>query len=303
MGIGCLCPKLVTIAIPAFKRTFLAEAIESALAQDYPNIELVIVNDKSPYNLDEVVNKYTDTRIRYFVNERNLGKESIVLNWNRCVDYARGEFFVLLCDDDVLMPNFVSELLKLAEKYPQCDVFHGRRMVKDELKTICENDDLWPEWESFDSFLVNALKGQRVHTVTEFMYRTARVKSIKYDVYPVGYFSDNASVLKFGKEGGFVSSDKMLCVFRRSREHITGRSGFAVEKALAAIQYFNWLDVYTGIFPNKMKINETIDAWVYEWVYKPSNVWERIKLIIVMPLKIWKVKQKIYMLLHVTKRI
>ena len=71
-------PDLVTIVIPAYKSTYLREAIDSALAQDYKNIELVIVNDKFPNDIDSIVQSYNDARIRYYVNERNLGKKSIV---------------------------------------------------------------------------------------------------------------------------------------------------------------------------------------------------------------------------------
>ena len=46
---------LVSIAIPAYKKKWLKEAIVSALSQDYPNIEVIIVDDHSPQNLREVV--------------------------------------------------------------------------------------------------------------------------------------------------------------------------------------------------------------------------------------------------------
>lgn len=71
---------LVSIAIPAYKERYLAEAIDSALGQDYTNIELIIVNDHSPSDLKSIVKKYNDKRIKYYENKRNLGKRSIVNN-------------------------------------------------------------------------------------------------------------------------------------------------------------------------------------------------------------------------------
>lgn len=48
----------ISITVPAYKAQYLAECIESILAQTYSNFELVIVNDASPQNLDEIVGKY-----------------------------------------------------------------------------------------------------------------------------------------------------------------------------------------------------------------------------------------------------
>lgn len=65
---------LVTIAIPAYKRTWLSQTIESALNQDYHNIEVVIVDAHSPQNLKEIVYPYLcDERVKYCYKEENLG--------------------------------------------------------------------------------------------------------------------------------------------------------------------------------------------------------------------------------------
>jgi len=55
-----------SVTIPAYKDRYLKETIDSVLAQTYQNYEIVIVNDASPYNLDSIVQQYTDPRIRYF---------------------------------------------------------------------------------------------------------------------------------------------------------------------------------------------------------------------------------------------
>lgn len=64
---------LVSIAIPAYKKKFLADAIQSVLNQSIQDFELIIVNDKSPEDIDSVVEHFNDKRIRYFTNETNLG--------------------------------------------------------------------------------------------------------------------------------------------------------------------------------------------------------------------------------------
>lgn len=231
---------LVTIAIPAYKDSYLSDAIDSALQQDYDNIELIIVNDNSPYDLDNIVSRYKDKRIRYYKNKRNLGKRSIVLNWNKCLEYAHGEFFVLLCDDDVLYPNFVSELLKLVIQYPLCNVFHARKVEKDERTGIEEESPIWPPYEQHKEYVDAYFNEQRKHTISEFLYRTSAINDIQYIVFPVGFYSDDASIIEFTKVGGIASSQIPLMMFRYSQEHISSNGDYNIGKARAMRQFLRW---------------------------------------------------------------
>ena len=54
-----------SIAIPAYKKKFLKECIDSILSQTYQNFEIVIVNDNSPEDLDSVIYLYNHNKIRY----------------------------------------------------------------------------------------------------------------------------------------------------------------------------------------------------------------------------------------------
>ena len=53
----------VTIAIPAYKPDYLARAIQSALSQTYTNLEIIVVDDKSPYNIESVIKSFSDERL------------------------------------------------------------------------------------------------------------------------------------------------------------------------------------------------------------------------------------------------
>ncbi len=54
-----------SVTVPAYKAQFLAECIDSILAQSYKNFELIIVNDELLQNWEGIVSKYDDQRIRY----------------------------------------------------------------------------------------------------------------------------------------------------------------------------------------------------------------------------------------------
>lgn len=234
-------PGLVSIAIPTYKGAYLNEAIESALCQKYKNIELIVVNDHSPNDIDSIVKKYEDPRIRYYSNKKNIGAKDPTKNWNLCLEYARGEFFVLLCDDDFLMPTFISELLLLAHKYPHCNVFHARNLIKNEEKGCCIESKEWPEWESIQSFYAEKLKLNRIHTVTEFLYRTEEVVKKKYIPFPLAWGSDEISVLNFIGEGGIASSHNCLAMFRVNDGQLSKQDTHMVEKAKARIMNIYWI--------------------------------------------------------------
>lgn len=105
---------LFSVLIPAYKGQYLEEAIASVVAQTYSDWELVIVNDASPEDLTSIVNRFDDSRIRYYENKQNCGAENVVDNWNICLSYAQGDYVICMGDDDRLLPNCLQEYATLA---------------------------------------------------------------------------------------------------------------------------------------------------------------------------------------------
>ena len=105
---------LVTIGIPTYKRadSFLKIALESALNQTYQNIEIVISDNCSPDHTESLVTGYSDPRIRYFRQKENIGAAN---NFNFCLQQARGDYFILLQDDDLIDKDFVEVCLEGAK--------------------------------------------------------------------------------------------------------------------------------------------------------------------------------------------
>jgi glycosyltransferase involved in cell wall biosynthesis len=92
---------------------YLAEAIESALAQDYPKLELIVVDDGSTDDSLEVASRYGD-RLKMLTQEN----QGLARTCNRGVREATGELFVFLSADDRLEPSYVSELIAALERQP-----------------------------------------------------------------------------------------------------------------------------------------------------------------------------------------
>jgi glycosyltransferase involved in cell wall biosynthesis len=89
--------------------------IESVLAQDFTDLELVVCDNVSDDGTVSVVQGYarTDPRIRLSVNETNVGSQA---NMNRVFDLARGEFFRWISSDDWLEPGYLSTCLAALEE-------------------------------------------------------------------------------------------------------------------------------------------------------------------------------------------
>ena len=117
---------LVSIVITSFNReTFIEDAIKSALAQDYPNLEVVISDNASTDNTDEIVKKYLpDPRIKYSINDINIGMNANFLKATK--ELATGEYITYVSSDDYLVnDSFVSEALARIVDYPSVSLVHS----------------------------------------------------------------------------------------------------------------------------------------------------------------------------------
>ena len=94
---------------------FLREAVESVLSCDYPNLELVVCDDCSTDDSAQIIESYTDKRIRFFKNETNLGEYA---NRNKCVNLALGDYFLFVDGDDTLLKQGLTKAVEQMEKYP-----------------------------------------------------------------------------------------------------------------------------------------------------------------------------------------
>jgi glycosyltransferase involved in cell wall biosynthesis len=121
----------VSVCIPTFNSAlYLAEALESVLAQDFDDYEVVIVDDGSSDASRKIASDYTarDSRIRCFANRATLG---ISGNCNRCMELARGTYIKFLFADDILWsPSTLTHMIRVMDAFPRVAlVACGRRII------------------------------------------------------------------------------------------------------------------------------------------------------------------------------
>ena len=123
----------VSILVPTYNYAcYLPEAIESALEQDYEDFELIIADDASQDDTEEVCRAYEkkDSRIRFVRHEKNLG---MVENWNWCLEQARGKYIkFLLADDRFNHPQALRRLVEAFANYPSISMAVSARTLIDE---------------------------------------------------------------------------------------------------------------------------------------------------------------------------
>ena len=107
----------VTVAMPTYNRSnLLREAIASALAQDYSDFDVMIVDNASTDRTEDVVRSFADPRLKYVRNQSNLGACG---NWNRATELNSSRYLNVLMDDDVMLPGFISETVKQLDEHPE----------------------------------------------------------------------------------------------------------------------------------------------------------------------------------------
>ena len=107
----------VSVLIPCYNYArFLDEAIQSILNQTFTDYEVIIVDNNSTDNTEEVVRKYlTYTHISYYKNPVNIG---LVGNFNKSLEYAKGEYIKFLFADDKLEPTLLEKFVSVMDSYP-----------------------------------------------------------------------------------------------------------------------------------------------------------------------------------------
>lgn len=105
----------VSIIMPSYNTAkFISETIESVLAQTYTDWKLIIVDDCSTDNTDEVVKPYlSDSRIIYIKNEKNSGA---AFSRNRALREAKGKWIAFLDSDDLWLPEKLEKQIAFMEK-------------------------------------------------------------------------------------------------------------------------------------------------------------------------------------------
>ena len=158
----------VTVAITVYNQAhYIGQAVSSALAQDYPNLEVIVSDNHSTDNIQEVIDTFHDPRLKYFRNEENIG---MLKNRHRALyNYSTGDYILHLDGDDYFIDSgYIRRAMDLIDR-------HGLAMVFARTKSLFEKDGVLiedkinrdlPEVMDGNWFFLNFYKGYSLPTLT-----------------------------------------------------------------------------------------------------------------------------------------
>ena len=164
-----------TIVIPVHNgMPFIKDCVQSALGQDYPRYNIIILENKSDDGTAEYVRGLQSDKITVCAADKLL---SIEENWARIKDLQMHEYMTILMADDKLEKNYLSAVCKLIEKHPSCNIFRTNIRLINEKSEGFFLSDIKEKITVYDY-----LRGRLAHTYTEtaagYCFKTRRYKEI-----------------------------------------------------------------------------------------------------------------------------
>lgn len=126
---------VVSILMPVYKTApYLREAMDSILSQTFTDFELIVLNDCSPDNADDILNTYKDPRIVRYKGARNVGLSNIL---NVGIGMARGKYIARMDSDDLSLPDRLRIQVDYLEAHPDID------LVSVGMQLFGAKDEIW----------------------------------------------------------------------------------------------------------------------------------------------------------------
>jgi glycosyltransferase involved in cell wall biosynthesis len=210
---------LVTIAIPTYNRAewFLSSAIRSAVEQTYRNLQILVSDNCSIDNTEEVVTGFKDRRILYYKHNINIGANN---NFNFCVEQAKGKYFLLLHDDDLIDPDFVERCIESASGEGTKGIIRtGTRRIDGQGRVIAEQPNLVGGLSNHE-FLLGWFRGRTAFYLCSTLYGTEYLKLAGGFHSPRTLFQDVASLAILASRHGRVDVPDVKASFRRHGQNM-----------------------------------------------------------------------------------
>ena len=211
-------PPLISVCMPVYNtETYIAEAVESILAQSYRNFEFIIIDDGSTDRSLAILECYADQDARIRLSSR--AHAGYLIRLNEMLEEARGDFIARMDADDVAMPERFIKQIDFLDAHPEV-VAVGSRILAidsdgDPIAEFCTAQD----HEEIDRAHLDVRGGFINHPVA--MIRTGAIRTIggyRADYWPA---EDVDLWLRLAEIGRLANVPERLLEYRRHPESIS----------------------------------------------------------------------------------
>jgi glycosyltransferase involved in cell wall biosynthesis len=230
------------------KERSLRVSMQSVFDQTFADFEFVIFDNKSTDHSVDVIKHFTDGRVRFFQNSRNLGPGG---SMNNCIEAARGEYLVFFHGDDLWERTFLETNVRFLERFKSINVAHSLMHSTDEdgrksLSSATKDKDAY-EITSHHDVLKRLFKSCYLQTPTVVYRRNA----MRYFDFRYTYACDWDMYLHLAAEGNdFLFINEPLMCYGKSpgSETSVGVKGgnLVVESYLLLRNFFATHPEYSG---------------------------------------------------------
>jgi glycosyltransferase involved in cell wall biosynthesis len=270
-----------SICIPAYNGVkYIRQCIESALSQTFKDFEIIISDDSSTDGTEDICREYAkkDSRIRYFRHSKNMGG---YLNFNYCLQKARGLYFTPLAHDDIMKNYFLEKTINYLSHHQECVLVSGDFEFIDNSSSHLSDLALYSTRANipWEKRCQEFFKYRTTSDIYLLLYGSMRTDMIK-KIFPNAFMPTLAKgaempvLCRIATEGEIVSLPRILRKFRLHDESDSKSEWLNINKKSQFIKRFVlfrnlWeirLDQARVLIKSKYPLSQKLS--IFLWVYK-----------------------------------
>jgi len=258
--------KLVTIGIPTYNRAdgFLRQALESVLAQTYQNLEIIVSDNCSCDNTEEIVRQYDDPRVKYIRHEVNIGP---LKNSNFCLNEAKGEYFLQLHDDDAIDPDFIETCMKAERASPNVGVIRTGVRVVDANGNVLHTHQNIVDGPLLKNFFLAWFENKTSWYLCNTVFQTRGLQEGGGFHSKRHHVSDGVAIVYMAHKFGRTDVEDVKASFRKHSEEIT----FSVTVKDWCLDYHALLDQMCAATNNDKDVRKSGAIFFSKMNYHRAN--------------------------------
>ncbi|MDR7208955.1 glycosyltransferase family 2 protein [Flavobacterium piscis] len=248
---------MLAIVVPYYKYTFFETTLKSLANQTNKNFKVYIGDDCSTENPMNLLEKYkSQIDFVYQKFDNNLGKNSLVQHWERCLNLSDAEeWFVILGDDDVLADNYIESFYNNIPIFSQeynvvrfasCNIDENGKQTS----ILFQN----PVIESSVDFFFK----ERRSSLSEYVFNKKKASETGFKDFPLAWCTDILAVLEISDFGNVYTINDSIAYIRVSDKSISGNKKLDKLKSQAAFDFLHYLLVLDKEVFNTFQRNELL---------------------------------------------